>query len=798
MEDTNKVRITCDPFQKIIEYAWYDSNMGEYTDIDEDSKLRNDKYVYTTIQNRTYEILEILNGDYNPGNTGLTIEFAGTADDYRDICEVIDKHCSDSNITCVRGAYYYNSASEVMPKIKEKFAEIKGTLDNYTEDDIVKLVDKYNDTIKPSISVCVMGLYSVGKSAFINSMVGEELLPSASDPTTAKVYKITHGKKYEITFSFDQARIVLEFDKEQYQPNSSYDKEIIAKLNVINDINGMHPEVWRMNKALEIINNYKSKEHKIGDLIEVQLPFYKTAFPVDDFDFVIFDTPGSNSATNTEHFEVLKRAMDEQTNALPVLVTRYDSMDAEDNIKILNQIEQTGTSLDTTNTIIIVNRSDEAALGELDRTKKNGQNMILAKWKSTRIFFLSAILGIASKKDNPEDKEQWLDKDMLEKYDEKKEKYISDKRKLYEYNIVDKSRTCKNNIQNKTMETDADHLYQNSGLAMIEQEIIEYARKYAFYNKCQQASEYLQKAIDLCVKNVQDSERELETILGRTERKFDAKRVELCKELENKKECIASYNAEYQKMMQEIYQNYTKSKRLDTTDVTKMAIYDDFNQTWQQIVKEAKKYNDPEEYKFKSIQNYVNDKLTSIFKGFATEVNDKTDQFWYEKVRQFKKECRAIIMGSAVLNEDQKKLLDSIILNLAEMNTYGVTFNLRSPRSGIENRRYFFGLIKSKKEKFVLKDCCKEFCSQYEKTTRNRIISVESGNTHNFTTWVDSLIRRLKMKLVEFNPELKEDSIKISNLKNDIEGRKQCEHELTVSKEYIDGLLGIQGGSNAD
>ena len=42
-----------------------------------------------------------------------------------------------------------------------------------------------------------------------------------------------------------------------------------------------------------------------------------------------------------------------------------------------------------------------------------------------------------AKKKNPDAPDEWIDKDMFEIYDEKNSKFASDKRKLFEYNIVD-------------------------------------------------------------------------------------------------------------------------------------------------------------------------------------------------------------------------------------------------------------------------------------------------------------------------------------------------------------------------
>ena len=191
MNEMNKIRIICNPYEKKIEYLWYFREEDEFRSLDEYSPvLSNEKYLNATIQNRAFEIIQIINQYFNPGNMGVDIYFTGNAEDYADLCSVIETYYLNNNIKCIKDNEYYYSADTVMPQIKEKFSKVESTLDSYKEERITELLQKYNDTIKPSISVCIMGLYSAGKSAFINGLIGNEILPSASDPTTAKICKI--------------------------------------------------------------------------------------------------------------------------------------------------------------------------------------------------------------------------------------------------------------------------------------------------------------------------------------------------------------------------------------------------------------------------------------------------------------------------------------------------------------------------------------------------------------------------------------------------------------------------------
>ncbi len=54
--------------------------------------------------------------------------------------------------------------------------------------------------------------------------------------------------------------------------------------------------------------------------------------------FVIFDTPGSNSASNAEHSKVLAEALEGFSNGIPVWISTYESIDSTDNGKLCDDI----------------------------------------------------------------------------------------------------------------------------------------------------------------------------------------------------------------------------------------------------------------------------------------------------------------------------------------------------------------------------------------------------------------------------------------------------------------------------
>ena len=793
MENTNKMRIICNPFKKEIEYQWYDSNTGDYVELDsENSALTRDEFLKTTIQSRAHEIVGKINEECNVGNIGLEISFIGTEDDYNDFCGVIKKDYEKANIKCIQDKHFFNAASEVMPKIRDKFADIESTLGKYTD---TKLICKYKDVVKPSISLCVMGTYSTGKSAFINSLIGEEILPSASEPTTAKVYKIYCDEKYQIRFWFDGSECLLTFEGETYKSNSNGDMEIIEEFQSIVESEGLHHnEVSHMSEVLGFINKY-NKDNKISDIIEVRIPFKKTNLPVEEFEFIIYDTPGSNSGSNDQHLEILKGSLDEQTNALPIVLTTPDTMDSKDNHDLLKLIKDQGSSLDERNTIVIINKADEKGKKALEGKREKCNDLVITKWKSTRIFFVSSVIGIASKKDHPDDSDEWLDEDMYEIYGKNKEQYLSDGRKLFEYNIIDKSRIDENSEYSDGEKT--THLYKNSGLESVEREIVEYARKYALYNKCQQASEYLKKAIDSCIEKIQKAEDERKNALKEAEDHFSSKEKKLCQQLEDKKKETTTYNTEFRELMARELDEYREKFHLSDKADDKKVLYAEWKSKWKELKGDEKilekDFKKDKNWAFSRIQQFSDEKYNNLLKTFSENANERMNSFWNEKSGLFKKECKKIVHDSDALTKEQKEILERIVLSKVNMSMYRMEFDLRQ-MGAIRHKKIL--IWDRKVEKFDIKECCNQLVEQFDCEVRKRIVDLEIRHSRNFNIWIDSLIGTLKEKLCEFNSDLYRSKQKIDKLKEEIDKNKDCERILTESKNYIDGLLEEQGGDD--
>lgn len=185
-------------------------------------EFQNEKCIF---ENCVERILYKINNYINTTDS-LEIVFIGTVEDYEVLQNSVYK-CTDPkarNITCVH-LKSYPSSTAALDSIKRSFSKIKKEFDDYIDSDepdkkeIGDAVMKYQDTVKPEIPICVIGNYSVGKSALINALVGREILPSKSNSTTAINVIVRNEAKYRVSFKYLQNSYDLSINGKEYTVN---------------------------------------------------------------------------------------------------------------------------------------------------------------------------------------------------------------------------------------------------------------------------------------------------------------------------------------------------------------------------------------------------------------------------------------------------------------------------------------------------------------------------------------------------------------------------------------------------
>ncbi len=532
-----KIRIESNPYQNQVDFYKFDGT--DWVGINTSSRLFTDKLAHGFFPFKAEEIVNTILKEFGNGEK-LQLVFEGADDEWIELEAICADDAYSGKVSAERSPRHLSNARDILPEIIEVFNDVKPLVnESSVSSEVANQIDKFTDVSSDIIPLCVMGNYSAGKSTFINALVGMEILPNGDEPVTARVFQIKRSKDRDratIKFDCGDKTFTLRFDPnglmedKELAGNELYDK-VAAKA-----AKGEPNMSVAMNAALKVINTHRPAEGEsegtVSDLIKIVVPFAESDPWPHDREFVIFDTPGSNSASNADHAAVLGKAMRGLSNGLPVFVAEYSSLDTKDNEKLYHDIEQI-SEIDERFAMIVVNKADSADLpkGGFDQDEIDQ----IMSWAIPRnlygqgIYFVSSILGLGAKIDG-----EFMSDNYAEKFEDQQRKYVDPTSRfyktLYRYNILPGQI---NRRTNKESEACENLLLANSGLFCVENEIRLFAERYSAYNKCSLSEDLLQQIIEATEKEVGRVRDEVDKEKAEREKALDDDKNRLIKTLED-------------------------------------------------------------------------------------------------------------------------------------------------------------------------------------------------------------------------------------------------------------------------
>lgn len=409
------IKIKSNPYERKIEYFDYNDEGSGWEKIQQsnpNSKLREEESEKSFLPFKIKEIVDIILDEYYTGTDKVNIVFEGTQEEYEEIEKICGLPEVTDKVTLEKSKNILENAKLILSDTKEIFKTVQPIIETIIcgDEEIKKDLSKVADALDDIIPVCVFGNYSAGKSTFINSLVGHEILPSGGDPVTAKIYKISISDSEDLArIKFEhrdeEVELLYEGDSFRIRKGKDDDKMLQELSQLMTDCDHTDRYVL-INKALEFINGYEKRNMnslEISDVIEVEVPFAKEGvLGRSRNNFVIFDTPGSNSNSNTDHSKILADALQGFSNGIPVWVSLYESIDSNDNAKLCDDLLNI-KALDKRFTMIVLNKSDNADLPEGGFTENQIKNILeynsVEKMYAGGIYFVSSIMGLGAKRE---------------------------------------------------------------------------------------------------------------------------------------------------------------------------------------------------------------------------------------------------------------------------------------------------------------------------------------------------------------------------------------------------------------
>lgn len=822
-----KVKIVSNPYQKQTVFQVWEKATGQWRDINHTSSA-NSALLREALRTgffpfKVKQIVDIILTEYYAAPEKLEIEFEGTDDEYRELLSVCEDERYAGKVSISKSSKYLENARDILPDVIDVFKELNPLVSESVADKskIKRELDKFSDASNDVIPICVIGNYSSGKSTFINALIGYELLPCSDEPTTAKIYKISRSKQPDravIRFEYDGKSVRLRFGNDFYKPlTDPADNELAQRITT--ELDGIAKESipTKLMRVMELINTYANrvKAEAISDLIEIEAPFDEDGlWGKIQNNFVIFDTPGSNSASNVKHYEVLKKAMEDLSNGLPIFVSEYDSLDSTDNDKLYQDINNM-EELDNRFTMIIINKADAASLKKGGHSEEERERIlslaIPRNLYSGGIYFVSSIIGLGAKND-----ENFLDDHDAEIFEDQKHKYADPQsrfyKQLYRYNIMPEQIKRK---YDSLAETHKNRLYANSGLYSVEQAIETFASVYSSYNKCQQSKLFLGKVIQITSDEIKDTQQRRETHRQHTQENLDKEKQALIKKLEQRtRELADQFDDGYPSSMLEhvraasskftydqlkeqekqflevkVQEKDVEGRKGDIMDSFK-ALGDNFvdnmgkafsvgglsafqkigtgiSEGFKDIVENVNEWQetkrDADKAASDELINYIRETFTYHVNEAQRMLETQSKNYWATMADQLKQELSQIVTNSTALSDQKRDELAGIIIEYQQL-----AFESRAEM--IFDKMAFLRMF-GDTDRLNTNKLARRYNREMQEQIDEIYKSFADSHNKSFDIWTQSLYDTIVANIEDFNPELrnqaeiiKEETARIAEL----------------------------------
>lgn len=570
------------PAKKEVRFKRFDS--GKEIEIQDESKLKqytNDHGNFV-LQYQGNAFFEVIAGVFD-GVKVVRIDVITTRLDYEDFEQMVEYY----NKSEKRAIEITATLLAELPDMDATYREVKahgessiGILEKYLRaiddvplndervkecvDDFTKNINTEKSSIREKIdkmtndhiNLCFAGVYSAGKSALINAILGYQILPESVKSETAKMFRIESphpGNPVQIVFAIkdgtENRHTILRWGEKSgkfvFDSEKAPSKENAAR-KALQDIIDANKSAERHDQMLKILEVLNSRDDIDAD-IDVYFPI-----PLDSerVQFVIYDTPGTDSNFK-EHQKVLQDALSEQTHSILLFVAAPTKMEGEGNYALLSYLKaaeekDSKTSIDLGRSLFVINWAD--SIKASDRVRLQSEKIQLKggdfaiDLSDKKLFFTSARLAYAARaqrnmQKSPMDKILKHAKSDIEDNDEDIQYFLQNRSAASEYatqKMLETSAAALENAKDKGDTLSAALIC--SGLCALEEEIKVYGEKYAtavrafaIIDSVDKALEKVRATVEVLQnkneKNLDEVNREIETLSKELKRSIEEVRV---------------------------------------------------------------------------------------------------------------------------------------------------------------------------------------------------------------------------------------------------------------------------------
>lgn len=458
------------------------------------------------------------------GIKSIEIDAIMTRLDYEDLEQMIENYNQDPKSECTFSATLLaelpdmKKTYEEVKKFGEKAAGILGKhgsklfdlpLDDQhvrmsaesfarqINSEVKSIEEKINSLSDNRVSLCFTGVYSAGKSALINALLGYKILPEDIKSETAKMFRIyspAAGEKVKIIFDICNVYTVLVWNKKDrgFEFKKGPFEEVTRK-EIQSLLNDIKKQGKRQDEQIKCILDKLNAYEMVSSEIRIEFP---VPLDRDTVQFTIYDTPGTDS-NYAAHQHVLTEALENQTQSILIFVAKPDGLEGSGNNALLNYLKKaenknSKTSIDISRSLFVINKAD----GQTADARKTLQHQEIKdqedgeftiKLEDKKLFFTSALYGYVAKAvkngtASSQDQALIFAGKAILATDRNPMSYCFRENRCAssEYATNTMVKKCEDALATAISENnDADIVFICSGLSALETEILQYGEKYA-------------------------------------------------------------------------------------------------------------------------------------------------------------------------------------------------------------------------------------------------------------------------------------------------------------------------------
>lgn len=799
------------PAKKEVEFHRFQS--GKEIPISRDSKLRKyeNEHGHFVLQDHGNVFFDDIVNAFD-GERTVEIKAVTTKIDFEDFLQMVEFYNENSSVkitatllaelpnmedTYVAVKKHGEKAISILKgrmneflNVNRKNQNVEAVVDNFSSDvqkEIDSIKNKISSMADNNVNLCFAGVYSSGKSALINAILGYAILPVDISSETAKMYCIKSPKENEkvrIAFSilstyseivWNEGKNIFEFVAGPVESSSR--KKIQDTINE-------NKEALQHTQILKILDTL-NKDSDISSRINVYFPI---SLDTDKVQFTIYDTPGTDSNFG-EHQSVLQDALSEQTHSILIFVAAPNKTEGHGNNSLLQYLREaekkdSKTSIDLGRSLFVMNFADMITYTDREKLqnaeiKDADDESYSIKLFDKKLFFTSAKYAYAARavqnKIASEDDEYYVETRLSDVSNEKYGRYYQQNHCATSESLTKLMLERSSEALQKAMDNDdkSEVIVIGSGLYALENEIKLYGEKYAVAVKAYAIIDSVDKALCSMKNKANVIESDNQGRIDAVNREITELKTVIADQIKDEKD---NFNIAPNKPLPG---KILEALHLDSHSITECFVTNPRN-TFEKMLKKWFLGIAGSVFVDNRKKNEITDYIKMILNDFTNNYNRNREKSLRDHCNLFISTVKAIIQNNGKLSDEAVKFITDIrepeIPNMPSADVIARIFDSNT------NFKYIFRhkLEYIDKENFIkqaqneLNTISAEICQKFEKDYRQTLGQILNYVQEDFIENINKYSLLMQAKL-EDKKALEELHEKISAAAKDLD---DCQREL--------------------